>query len=169
MGLEVRFQRHDFLRPHELDDLARHLYAARRGRQRDTISAIKGNTYVSYVAQYLKWLSDEVITDSNNNGIRSMIDTQDRRLKDKLLSKTGSKSARNEEISKKRLPEDARRQLDTLWNDPLIGLFRIADRGARMRTIVMLRILYETGMRRGELLSLKLKSVLDSVGGEITR
>ena len=169
IGLEIRFQRHDFLRPHELDDLARHLNAARRRKAGDTIGAMKGNTYISYVAQYLKWLADEVITDGNNTDVRSMIDTQDRRLRDKIVSKAGSKSAKNQENWKKQLPENAREQLHALWKEPFVGLLRIADRGARLRTVVMLRILYETGMRRGELLSLKLKSVLDSAGGQIAR
>jgi integrase len=169
IGLEVRFQRHEFLRPHELDDLAHYLNAARYRKQGDTIGATKGNTYISYAAQYLKWIADELITDGSRPDVRAMIDTQDRRLKEKLLSKTGSKSAKNQGNWKKHLPEDAREQLHALWNDPFVGLFRTADRGARLRTVVMLRILYETGMRRGELLSLKLKNVLDSAGGQVAR
>jgi integrase len=167
--LAVRFQRHEFLQPHEIDDLVRHLSAARRGKAGDTISTGKGNTYVAYVAQYLNWLADEVITDGNRPDIRAMIDTQGRRLKDKVLRRTGSKSAKSQATWKKHLPEEAREQLHALWDDPFAGLFRPADRGARLRTVVMLRILYETGMRRGELLSLKLKSLLDSTGGEIAR
>jgi len=169
IGLEVRFQRHEFLRPHEIDDLARYLNAARRRKQGATIGATKGNTYISYAAQYLQWIADEVITDSNRPDVRAMIDTQDRRLREKFLSKAGSKSAKNQQNWKKHLPENAREQLHALWNDPFVGLFRAADCGARLRTVVMLRILYETGMRRGELLSLKLKNVLDSAGGQIAR
>jgi len=169
IGFEARFQRLDFLRPHEIDHLARHLNAARRGKRGNTISAVKGNTYISYTARYLKWLADEVITDSNRPEIRAMIDTQDRRLKEKLLSKIGSKSGKRQAIWQKRLPEDAREQLQSLWSDPFFRLFRSGDRGARLRTVVMLRILYETGMRRGELLSLKLKSFFDSAGGQTAR
>jgi integrase len=169
IGLEVRFQRHEFLRPHEIDDLARYLNAARSRKQGATIGATKGNTYISYAAQYLRWIADEVITDSSRPDVRAMIDMQDRRFKEKLLPKAGSKSAKNQRNWKKHLPENAREQLHALWNDPFVGLFRAADRGARLRTVVMLRILYETGMRRGELLSLKLKNVLDSAGGQIAR
>lgn len=166
IGLEGRFQRHKFLQPHEIDDLARYLNAARRSKQGATIGAVKGNTFICYVAQYLKWIADEVITDSSRPEVRDMIDIQDRRLKDKLQSKTGSKSAKRQENWQKHLPENARRQLQSLWDEPFISLFRFGDRGARLRTVIMLRILYETGMRRGELLSLKLKSFLDSAGGQ---
>lgn len=169
IDLELRFQRHEFLLPHEIDGLARHLNSARRGRPGETISASKGNTYVGYVAQYLGWLADEVITDTNSPEVRLMIETQRRRLKDKLIPKTGSKSAKNQETLEKHLPEKAREQLQALWCDPFVDIFRPADRGSRLRTVVMLRILYETGMRRGELLSLKLKNFLESTGGEHAR
>lgn len=165
IDLEVRFQRHEFLRPHEIDELARYLNAARRGKPGEAISESKGNTYVAYVSQYLQWLADEVITDTNSPEVRIMIETQRRRLKDKLIPKTGSKSAKNQETLEKYLPEKAREQLQALWGDPFVDIFRPADRGSRLRTVVMLRILYETGMRRGELLSLKLKHLLESTGG----
>jgi integrase len=165
VDLETRFQRHEFLRPHEIDGLARHLNAARRAKPGHTISESKGNTYVSYAAQYLKWLADELITDANRPEVRNMIDLQYKRLVDKLISKTGSKSAKKQGMLYKHLSEAARAQLEALWRDPFRDLFRPADRGSRLRTIVMLRILYETGMRRGELLALKLKNVSESTGG----
>jgi integrase len=165
IDLQVRFQRHEFLRPHEIDELARYLNAARRGKAGEAISASKGNTYVAYAGQYLHWLADEVITDTNSPEVRLMIETQHSRLKDKLIPKTGSKSAKSQNTLEKRLPEKTREQLRALWGDPFVDIFRLADRGSRLRTVVMLRILYETGMRRGELLSLKLKNLLESTGG----
>ena len=165
IDLEVRFQRHDFLRPHEIDSLARHINAARRGKQGDTISEGKGNTYVGYAAKYLNWLANEVITDPNRPEVQDLINTQHRRLIDKL-TKEGSKSAKAQKLIKKHLSEKAREQLDALWNNPFVNIIRPTDRGSRLRTVVMLRILYETGMRRGELLALKLKHLLESTGGE---
>lgn len=163
--LVVRFQRHDFLRPQELDSLARHINDARRGKQGDTISAGKGNTYVGYVAKYLNWLANEVITDPNRPEVQELINTQHERLIDKL-TKGGSKSARVQKLIEKHLPEKAREQLEALWNNPFVRVFRPADRGSRLRTVVMLRILYETGMRRGELLAMKLKHLVEATGGE---
>lgn len=165
IDLEVRFQRHEFLLPHEIDDLARYLNTARSRKSGETISTGKGNTYVTYVGLYLQWLAEEVITDTHNREVRQMNETQGRWLKDKLIPRAGSKSAKNQDTVDKHLPEKAREQLHGLWNAPFVGLFRATDRGARLRTIVMLRILYETGMRRGELLSLKLKNLLESTGG----
>lgn len=168
-SLEIRFQRRDFLRPHELDDLARYLSAARSGRPKETVSATKANTYISYAAQYLKWLADEVINDSNDPEIRSLIDRQDRRLRENILTRAGSKSAKKQQTWQKQLSELARGQLLALWSEPFAGVVRAADRGSRLRTVVMLRILYETGMRRGELLSLKLKHITDSAGGQVPK
>ena len=154
-----------FLRPYEIDSLARHINAACRGKQGDTISEGKGNTYVGYVAKYLNWLANEVITDANRPEVQDLINTQHRRLIDKL-TKDGSKSANAQKLIKKHLSEKAREQLDALWSNPFVSVFRPADRGSRLRTVVMLRVLYETGMRRGELLALKLKHLLESTGGE---
>lgn len=169
IDLELRFQRHEFLLPHEIDGLARHLNSARRGKSGETISASKGNTYVAYAAQYLGWLANEVITDTNRPEVKNLIDTQHRRLRDKLTPKTGSRSAKDRKILEKHLSEKAREQLHAFWSDPFVDIFRRADRGSRLRTAVMLRILYETGMRRGELLALKLKNFLESTGGECAR
>jgi integrase len=169
INLEVRFQRHEFLLPHEIDGLARYLNAARRGRSGETISTSKGNTYVAYAAQYLRWLANDVITDTNRPEVQNMIDTQHRRLSEKMIPKTGSQSAKTREILEKHLPDKALEQLRALWDDPFVANFRPADRGSRLRTIVMLRILYETGIRRGELLSLKLKNFLESTGGVTAR
>ncbi|MYM39794.1 tyrosine-type recombinase/integrase [Duganella qianjiadongensis] len=165
IDLEVHFQRHVFLRPHEIDSLARHINAARRGKQGNTINEGKGNTYVGYVAKYLNWLANEVITDSNRPEVQDLINTQHRWLIDKL-TKDGSKSAKVQKLIKKHLSEKAREQLEALWSNPFVNVVRPTDRGSRLRTVVMLRILYETGMRRGELLSLKLKHLLESTGGE---
>jgi len=64
----------------------------------------------------------------------------------------------------KQLPEQVKAQLQAIWNDPF-GAPSGRQIAARLRTVVMLQILYETGMRRGELLALKLKNFLESTGG----
>lgn len=169
IDLTVRFRQKAFLVNHEIDSLAAHLQAARRGKRGKTISAGKANTYINYVAYYLKWLADEVVTDSYDASFRAAIDHQDTKLKDKTTEKAGSKSAKAQEIRGKRLPQEAREQLIQLWSDPLANLYRRADVGSRVRNVVMLRALYETGMRRGELLSLKLGQFLQATGGETAR
>lgn len=165
IDLETRFQRHEFLSPREVDGLARHLNAARRQKKGQTISASKGNTYVSYVSQYLKWLADELIIDAYRPEVVNMIERQHKYLVNTLISKTGSKSAKQQRLLSKQLLDQARTQLFQLWKDPFHDLFRLADRGSRLRTVVKLRILYETGMRRGEMLALKLRNFSESTGG----
>ncbi|WP_169926784.1 site-specific integrase [Massilia putida] len=64
------------------------------------------------------------------------------------------------------MSEEARTHLFHLWENPLDKLYRPADTGPRIRNVVMLRVLYETGMRRGELLSLKLGQFAHATGGE---
>jgi len=165
--LEVQFLKRQFLKPYEIDDLAQHLRAARRGRLEQTIGADKGNTYIRVAADYLTWLATELITDADRPEIAQMIQTQKRRLDDKADQKSGSKSEIAQKVSKKHLAENAREQLLTLFHHPFIELFHNSDKGSRLRNVVMLRILYETGMRRGELLSLKLKHIRESSGGSI--
>lgn len=167
IDLTLRFQCHKFLQSQEIDELTQYLNAARRGKSGGTISTNKGNTYVSYITQYLQWLVDEVVTDTSSPEVRQMIELQSRRLKERLNSKAGSQSAKAQQTLEKHLTEKERVQLQALWDDPFVGVFRPADRGSRLRTIVMLRILYQTGMRRGELLALKLKNFSESTGGEI--
>lgn len=160
-----RLQKADFFRAHEIDDLARHLQRARRGGA-ENISTGKGNTYIRCTDEYLRWLADELITDNNASDIRSAIDLQSRRLLDKVSSKGGSVSARAQQVLQKHLSTRAREQLIDLWARPLQKLYRSSDEGSRIRSVVMLRVLYETGMRRGELLSLKLRHFSEGSGGE---
>jgi len=166
INLVIRFQQHQFLLPAEIDSLAQHLGARRRGSKGEVISRGKYNTYVAYAADYLRWLADEVITEANITQIRTAIDRQHESLVAKVARKRGSTSAREQNIIAVRLPEDARIDLQGLFEDPLQGVMRHGDKGPRLRNTVMLRILYETGMRRGELLSLKLGSFRESSGGE---
>jgi len=165
IDLEIRFQTTEFLRANEIDSLVNHLRAARRGARTDNISPSKGNTFVAYVAEYVRWLACSVITDSNTLEIRAALDTQDVAFKQNKIRKKGSESASAQELNKKKLPETNRTQLIELFNAPISRMYRIADEAARFRNVLMLRILYETGMRLGELLSLKLKNFLESAGG----
>ncbi|MDH4610425.1 site-specific integrase [Pseudomonas sp. BN102] len=166
IDLVARFQSHQFLRPAEMDNLDRHLGAARNGRKGEVIGRSKHNTYMRYAAEYLCWLAGEVITESNLPHVKEAIEAQQHALLLRTARKSGSKSAMRQRIAATRLPENARHALRRLFEAPFIGVNREADKGPRLRNAVMLRILYETGMRRGELLSLKLGSFEESGGGE---
>lgn len=162
--LPQRFQKGNFLSAAEVDDLARHLQARRRGKPGDTISRTKYNTYLAYVADYLRWLADEVISETNVPEVQEAISTQTGKIKAKISHKRGSKSARAQRILVTRLTEESREQLLDLFINPLQGLHRPSNRGSRLRNVLMLRILYETGIRAGEILSLRLGNLEESGG-----
>lgn len=167
--LATRFMRREFLTLSEIDDLAQHLRAARNQKSNKTISVEKGNTYIQYASKYLTWLAHKLISDVKTAEVLLLIETQEKWLKAKVSKKTGSQSEYEQKVLGKYLPENVRDQLIELWRDPFAKLTEDKNRGQRLRCIVMLRILYETGMRRGEMLSLKLKNLLESTGGDIAR
>lgn len=166
IDLALSFHRRMFLSAAQIDDLANYLRAQKLGAKGDVISSQKYNTYVVYAAKYLHWLAQEVITDANTPDVKDAIAAQDAMLRRKKRRKAGSKSANEQRILSARLSNEACNQLLNLFDQPLVELRHPQDFGPRVRNIVMLRILYETGMRIGEILSLKLKNFLESGGGE---
>jgi integrase len=155
-----------FLSATQIDDLANYLRASKLGSQGSVISSPKYNTYVAYAAVYLRWLAQEVITDSNTRDIRDAIEAQDLMLLSKKRRKAGSKSARVQRILAATLSAEARNLLLDLFEQPFASIQQPQNFGPRLRNVVMLRVLYETGMRVGELLSLKLKNIIEAGGGD---
>lgn len=164
INLSTRFQRCQFLSGAEVDSLACHLQAARRSKPGAVIGRGKYNTYLGHTADYLRWLADEVLTDANAPAIRDAITDQDNRIRGKVSRRAGSRAAREQRILTKRLPDGAMEQLKSLFDNPFQRIYRKSDKGSRLRNVLMLRVLYETGMRRGELLGLKLRNLLESGG-----
>ena len=166
IDIEQRILTKQFFAVSELDDLAHSLKTRIDTKKGDVVSPIKFNTSVSYIKKYLKWLTEELLDGADMEDIDSrkirMIDI----LSMHMSTKTGSKSANIQKILSKRLSEDAEKVLLLLFSNPFKNLLRSSDEGSRFRNILMLRILYETGMRRGELLSLKLRSYEEGTAGE---
>ncbi|KAA0974355.1 site-specific integrase [Pseudomonas sp. ANT_J28] len=166
IDLAMNFQAAKFLSAAQIDDLANYLRASKLGDKGDVISSPKYNTYVAYSADYLRWLAQEVITESNTPNIRDAIEAQNTLLLSKKRRKAGSKSARERRIVAAKLPAEARNRLLDLFGQPFEDIQNPQDFGPRMRNVVMLRVLYETGMRLGELLSLKLKHFIEAGGSD---
>lgn len=162
--LATRFQRREFLKQPEIDCLVRRLTASRKSGHENVISRQKSNTYIVYAAKYLRWLAVESITEVSAD-IKASIDRQHKQLESTVARKRGSSSASKQRILAKRLLGETTKVLIGLFNDPLQGVIKNGDKGPRIRNIIMLRILYETGMRRGELLSLKIQDFVESIGG----
>lgn len=161
--LATRFQRREFLTQSEIDCLVRRLTVSRKGGNGNVISRQKSNTYIVYAAKYLRWLAVEIITEVNAD-IKASIDGQHEALMSSVARKSGSSSASKQRILAKRLLGETTRILLELFNHPLQAVMKNGDKGPRIRNIIMLRILYETGMRRGELLSLKIEDFMEAIG-----
>lgn len=166
IDLASRFHTRQYLTVAEIDDLALHIRARKPPHQTGVIGNLKYNTYIRYTEQYLRWLLHEVITDSNNLEVKAAAETQSKLILKKKIRKTGSKSAREQSTISKKLPATAQNQLLDLFQSPFIRAEHKQDYGPRLRNVVILRILYATGMRIGEALSLKLKNFVEAVGGE---
>lgn len=165
-SIEDKFLAGGLLAPNEVDSLAEHVRARRRGKTDHAISSNKFNSYWAHICIYIAWLTDELLPNRNDIEIRKLVEDQANRLKSKLITRTGSKARRKQRILEEKIPEFARTQLLSLFQNPFQGLNTPLHRGTRLRNVTMLRILYETGMRRGELLSLKLKHFVESSGGQ---
>lgn len=166
INLSTRFQQHLFLASQEIDSLTRHLGQRRKGNANEVIGRGKYNTYLAYAADYLRWLAEEVITETNTPSVNKAIEKQHKTLMAKLARKSGSRSARQQRLVAMHLQSETQRALFDLFQSPFSGITRQSDKGPRLRNVVMLRILYETGIRRGELLSLKFNALQESAGGD---
>lgn len=166
VDLAMNFHKRRFLSAAEIDDLTDYLRASKLSGKGSVISSAKYNTYVTYAAWYICWLTQEVITDSNTSDVRDAVQEQNTMLLRKKRRKTGSISARKQQIVALKLPVKTRNRLLDLFEQPFEGLRYPHNFGQRLRNVVMLRVLYETGMRFGELLSLKLKHLIESSGSD---
>jgi integrase len=166
IDLAHRFLCRKFLSAAEVDDLTSHLRASKLTSKTGVISNAKYNTYVAYAAGYISWLIHEVIADANTHDVREAVQAQNTMLLRKTRRKVGSKAAREQRIVGLSLPNETRNNLLDLFDQPLKGVRHPQNFGQRLRNIVMLRVLYETGMRLGELLSLKLKHLIEASGAD---
>lgn len=166
-SVEEKLSKGELLLPHEIDDLAAHVRTSRKGNRGETISAEKFNIYWFYIRSYLAWLTDELLPNRNNIHVRKLVEEQATRMKSRELKRVASRARKSQRLLDEKLPELARAQLLSLFADPFQGIEdKTQHHGTRLRNIVMFRILYETGMRRGELLSLKLKNFVEASGGD---
>ncbi|MFJ4392474.1 site-specific integrase [Pseudomonas soli] len=164
--LEDRLLRGELLSNYQIDDLAAHVMVSRNNKRGESISAAKFNGYWHYITAYICWLTDELLPNRNNKDMRLLVNDQEKNLKNKNLKRTGSKARKNQLLLEEKLSEKARDKLLNIFSSPFQGVVGTENRATRLRSVLMLRILYETGMRRGELLSLKLKSFVEASGSE---
>jgi len=166
IDLAMNFHFRRFLSAAEIDDLTSYLRASKARGKGNVISNLKYNTYLAYASGYIRWLTQEVITDYNTHDVRDAVEEQNSMLLEKKRRKTGSKAAREQRIVALKLPAETHNRLLDLFDRPFESLLQARNSGGRLRNVVMLRVLYETGMRFGELLSLKLKHFIEAGGDD---
>ncbi|QHE97944.1 site-specific integrase [Pseudomonas cannabina pv. alisalensis] len=173
LDLTEKLARGELMAPHEIDDLATHVRSRRNAKKGDVVSSRKFNDYWSSICKYIAWLTDEILPNRDNSNVRNLVEQQASRLAARTRKRVVSKARKNQRVLDEKFSDLARAQLLTLFRTPFKdllpnagGIIYHAEKGVRLRNTVMLRILYETGMRRGELLSLKLKSFVEASGGD---
>ncbi|MEG5334478.1 site-specific integrase [Enterobacter ludwigii] len=166
IDIEFRLHCQKLLTLAEIDSLADYLRICKQGKSKSVIGIPKFNTNIMYAAQYIQWLAYQLIKDSSKQEIKELIKQQINFITSKKIRKAGSKSYREQKILHSKLDAIERYKLQELFDSPFDTLQRSQNTGQRFRNVLMLRILYETGMRTGELLSLKLKNFQESSGGD---
>ncbi|HCF5754432.1 TPA: site-specific integrase, partial [Pseudomonas aeruginosa] len=163
IDLDERFASRMLLTPYEIDSLGDFLLR-KKNATNQPIRGSKFNARCRHIYRYLEWLAPTLIEHSNAEigaNIGRMLASIDA-----LKKPIASSHQRHRDMLAKHLAEPARDALIALFNNPTEGIARSAHHGAAIRNAVMLEILYETGMRVGELLSLKLKDFTPARGGD---
>ncbi|MEC9411430.1 MAG: site-specific integrase [Pseudomonadota bacterium] len=165
LDIHERLVRQKFFTPYEIDALVSFVSVKRNSLDGEVLTGAKVNNQLTAIARYISWYAEEVITDSNKLEVQSSIT----KMSNMILAKKVRESSRTRTAQKtlaKKLPDEAREKLLDLFNNPLKGVEKKANFGSRIRNITELRVLYDTGMRIGELHGLRLSDFQMAFGGE---
>ncbi|UVL43803.1 site-specific integrase [Pseudomonas moraviensis] len=169
IDLERRFATKALLSTPEVDSLVFAIATNTKKNDGTAITSAKLNYAIEVVADYLGWLFDYHITDRNDDSNKRLIEG----LRNQLTArkrKTPSKARQKRKRLAKRLDEKVEKILLSWFEE-----YEEADAGRSVRpfrhalafrNVLMLRILYDTGMRIGELLSLKYPHFIPGRGGD---
>lgn len=162
--IDTRFERLHFLTKAECRSLVNYLALKKNSKNGDTICNSKINEAILVAAKYLHWLAYVIcgvyLSDSTKDLI-SLMETEILRQK----RKKGSSAAASRKIVAKKLVERIETELKLIFTNSLFSIKKNAVSEIHFRNIICLQILYETGMRLGELLSLQLSSFDNGTGG----
>jgi integrase len=169
IDLEHRFSTKDLLSAPEVDSLVFALATNTKKNDGSSIMSRKLNYGIEVVADYFGYLFDYRITDPNKDSNRQLIES----LKAMLIArkrKTPSKAREKRRRLEKRLDEKAEGVLLQLFEeyerDEANASLTLFQRSIAFRNMLALRILFDTGMRIGELLSLKYTHFIPGRGGD---
>lgn len=164
IDLEYRVASKSFFSQQEIYSLVEYVITDQKSKPKKVISKGKRREYLSVAANYLSWLAGELIRDRNEPEIKKQIV----RFKEEILSyrgKPGNKGRKDQETLATFLTEPARRSLTELFENPLADAESLSQMGVAYRNATILRSLYETGARLGEILGCSLDDFQISSGG----
>lgn len=165
IDLQYRIVKYTFFTPHEYDSLINFISKKKSSIKKDCISKSKINSCIASIARYMKWLSNEINKNAhqsdNSKAIDNMVDALTARK-----MKPGSSLRSEQRILEKKVDEAMRQVLEELFTYPIKETRKIYEQGVMFRNILAIRILYDTGMRVGELLSLRLIDFNPDIGGD---
>lgn len=165
IDIHARIETSKFFAIHEYDSLVNWISLKKNSRHGDSITGKKINTYLDFIANYLSWYADEVITDSNRPEVQNSINNISNALKIRHVREE-SPTRKSQVILKKKLSDEMRASLTIIFSTPFLLVIKKSDHGPAYRNALALRTLYETGMRIGELLSLKLRDFQPATGSD---
>ncbi|CRM32739.1 tyrosine-type recombinase/integrase [Pseudomonas sp. NPDC090964] len=169
IDLEHRFATKALLSTLEIDSLVNALATNTKKNDGSSIKSTKLNYTLKVVADYFGWMFDYHVTNRNEESNKTLIEG----FREQLLArkrKTPSKAREKRRRLTKRLDAKAEEVLLRWFEDYEDGNANLSathfQRGLLFRNILALRTLYDTGMRLGELLSLKYPHFIPARGGD---
>lgn len=185
IDLDHRFATKKLLTLPEVESLIQALSINTRTRDGSTINGARINYSIDILVKYSGWLFGHWITDSNATENAKLIERFQRSLEARKR-KRGSKSRAKRERIAKRLSDATDAALLEFFvkttakpnesavttpeklgsSKPMNQLESVFKQGLAYRNALALRILYDTGMRLGELLSLRYSDFIPASGGD---
>lgn len=167
IDLHMRLESRTFFSAQELDSLLNNISVKKNARNGEAIVGTKVNACLAAISSFLVWHADEVITDSNRTEVHTAIDNMSNAIKARNV-RQGSAARQTQRILEQKISNEMRATLDLIFRAPISHTTKQADQGPAYRNALALRILYDTGMRVGELLSLTLRDFHLGTGGDPT-
>jgi len=185
IDLDQRFATKRLLTVPEIESLVQALSINIKKRDGSTIKGARINYSLDILIKYFGWLFGHWITDSNASENARLIERLQMNLEERKRKAGSESQAKRQRIAKKlsdasdaallelfeslnvhlkdTAAGDSEEQLGVTSPNRLESLFK---RALLFRNVLALRILYDTGMRLGELLSLRYSDFIPSSGGE---
>jgi integrase len=185
IDLDYRFATKRLLSVPEIESLVQAMSVNTKKGDGTTIKGARVNYSLDILKVYFGWLFGHWITDSNATENANLIERLQGNLQERKL-RAGSKSKAKRERIAKRINDAGDAALLELFKmaddlmdvnagseaDKLPNLFKPSEfvslfkQAIFFRNVLALRILYDTGMRLGELLSLRYPDFIPASGGE---